>query len=318
MLPAISIFQVMRCRIRHCIGFIAIFALALLPKISDASQHDKSYQKIQVVDYIDGQFAVDNAGAATYSIPLDVPKIFSTLRPDLRLEFNSHYKGGQLGPRWQLAGLPNIWSCPGHSVSYGAKPVVPNPVSVSGLCFDRIQLVRTSDTEYRTIIDNHSKISSSRNCDLGACDFEVIHPNGVKYEYKQAQNSGGLKSWELTRVSDLNGNAFTIKSAASFSGKSFPAAALRPDLRWPESISFEFLGPLARQGGAVLTVQFSYIALKKNSNGVGCRPEIGWNLVWRILREHEVIVSGSKVNWLIGGLCGKCLPTIDLAHVDLP
>ena len=50
----------------------------------------------------------------------------------------------------------------------------------------------------------------------------------------------------------------------------------------------------------------------------GCRPERGWNLVWRILRSHEGIVSGGKVNWLINGLCGKGLPTIDLAHVDLP
>jgi hypothetical protein len=49
-----------------------------------------------------------------------------------------------------------------------------------------------------------------------------------------------------------------------------------------------------------------------------CRPERGWNLVWRILRSHEGIVSGGKVNWLINGFCGKGLPTIDLAHVDLP
>ena len=54
------------------------------------------------------------------------------------------------------------------------------------------------------------------------------------------------------------------------------------------------------------------------ANPVGCRPERGWNLVWRILRSHEGIVSGGKVNWLINGLCGKGLPTIALAHVDLP
>jgi hypothetical protein len=39
---------------------------------------------------------------------------------------------------------------------------------------------------------------------------------------------------------------------------------------------------------------------------------------WRILRSHEVIVSGGKVNWLIDGFCGESLPAIDLAHVDLP
>src|ERR1019366_7203271 len=48
-----------------------------------------------------------------------------------------------------------------------------------------------------------------------------------------------------------------------------------------------------------------------------CRPECGWNSVWRILRKHEGIVSGCKVNRLFNGLCGERLPTIDLAHVDL-
>jgi len=29
-------------------------------------------------------------------------------------------------------------------------------------------------------------------------------------------------------------------------------------------------------------------------------------------------LSGREVNQLIGGLCGECLPSIDLAHADLP
>jgi hypothetical protein len=48
-----------------------------------------------------------------------------------------------------------------------------------------------------------------------------------------------------------------------------------------------------------------------------CRPESGWNLEWRILRSHEGIVSGGKVNWLIGWFCCEGLPAIDLSHVDL-
>jgi hypothetical protein len=45
--------------------------------------------------------------------------------------------------------------------------------------------------------------------------------------------------------------------------------------------------------------------------------EMRLEFVWRILREHEGIVSGGKVNRLIDGLCGERLPTIHLAHVDL-
>src|SRR5215211_4362546 len=54
-----------------------------------------------------------------------------------------------------------------------------------------------------------------------------------------------------------------------------------------------------------------------DTDGEGCRPECGWNSARRILREHEVIVSGGEVNWLIDGFCGEGLPTIDLAHADL-
>ena len=39
--------------------------------------------------------------------------------------------------------------------------------------------------------------------------------------------------------------------------------------------------------------------------------------MWRNLQRHEVIESGSEVNWLIDGPYGERLPTIDLAHVDL-
>jgi hypothetical protein len=45
--------------------------------------------------------------------------------------------------------------------------------------------------------------------------------------------------------------------------------------------------------------------------------EMRLEFVWRILREHEGIVSGGKVNRLIDGLCGERLPTIHLAHIDL-
>ncbi len=58
---------------------------------------------------------------------------------------------------------------------------------------------------------------------------------------------------------------------------------------------------------------------KKNQGhaGIWCRPGSGWNWAWRILREHEGIVSGCEVNRLIARLYGERLPSIDLAHVDL-
>ena len=50
----------------------------------------------------------------------------------------------------------------------------------------------------------------------------------------------------------------------------------------------------------------------------GWVPSGMWlELVWRDLRQHEVILSSGEVNWLIDGFCGEGLPAIDLSHVDL-
>jgi hypothetical protein len=37
----------------------------------------------------------------------------------------------------------------------------------------------------------------------------------------------------------------------------------------------------------------------ESPSDVAWRPESGWNSAWRDLREHEGIVSGCEVNWLI-------------------
>src|SRR6202158_1182772 len=79
---------------------------------------------------------------------------------------------------------------------------------------------------------------------------------------------------------------------------------------------------VSSDGGIVRPSVFAVFRLMTNSNFVGCttgrcRPGSGWNWAWRILREHEGIVSGCEVNRLIARLYGERLPSIDLAHVDL-
>jgi hypothetical protein len=59
------------------------------------------------------------------------------------------------------------------------------------------------------------------------------------------------------------------------------------------------------------------VCLERSVSTSQVPSEMRLEFVWRILREHEGIVSGGKVNRLIDGLCGERLPTIHLAHVDL-
>src|ERR1700738_3713279 len=47
------------------------------------------------------------------------------------------------------------------------------------------------------------------------------------------------------------------------------------------------------------------------------RPECGRNYNWHNLRETNYSILCGELKWLIDGLCGKTLPAIDFAHVDL-
>jgi hypothetical protein len=50
---------------------------------------------------------------------------------------------------------------------------------------------------------------------------------------------------------------------------------------------------------------------------VWCRRLMCWNSARRDLRRFESTESGSEVNRLIEGVCGKRLPTVNFPHVDL-
>jgi hypothetical protein len=63
------------------------------------------------------------------------------------------------------------------------------------------------------------------------------------------------------------------------------------------------------------TINRTYINAWEDERG--CRPECGWNYNRHNLRETNYSILCGEFNWLIDGLCGKALPAIDLAHVDL-
>jgi hypothetical protein len=56
-----------------------------------------------------GSFAVNSAGAATYTIPIWAPPGPNGLQPSVALAYNSQSGNGYVGVGWNISGLSSIY-----------------------------------------------------------------------------------------------------------------------------------------------------------------------------------------------------------------
>ncbi|HET7370587.1 MAG TPA: FG-GAP-like repeat-containing protein, partial [Gammaproteobacteria bacterium] len=178
------------------------------------------------VGAIPGNFAVSPAGAATYSIPLDLPPGVNGMTPQLGLYYNSRGGNGLLGVGWSLSGLSIISRCP-HTIAQDGAVRGVKFDSGDRFCLDgnRLRLKTgtygASGATYRTEINHFAHITSEGSIDGGPAWFKVETPNGRTLEYGYAGNSaiasdsGAIRVWRLNRIEDPNGNYIDISYTQS-------------------------------------------------------------------------------------------------------
>jgi hypothetical protein len=178
-----------------------------------------------------GQFNVSPSGAATYSIPIQVPPGIGGLEPKISLEYNSQAGSGVAGVGWNIGGLSAITRCP--------QTPAQDPVSLQGsvkydwndrYCLDGQRLVLVDNngngvtyasqlgTHFRTEIDNFSRIWPIELAGAGHARFEVKTKSGLTMQYGETIDSrieamagrAEVAVWALNKITDLAGNTMTI------------------------------------------------------------------------------------------------------------
>ena len=202
------------------------FLVALIPFLLVAF---KAYAETPFYGALKGSFATSPSGAATYTIPIDVPPGIAGLQPGLALTYNSQGGNGLLGMGWSLGGQSAIHRCPATIVQDGFKGGI-NFDTDDRFCLDGQRLIPTgtdniplygSGTSYRTEIESFSKIIGYSSQGSGHSYFVAQTKSGQIMEYGNdiAENSRieavgvnnpSVRMWALNKVKDAVGNELNI------------------------------------------------------------------------------------------------------------
>ncbi|WP_374568761.1 NBR1-Ig-like domain-containing protein, partial [Ideonella sp.] len=189
-----------------------------------------------------GELSVNNAGAATYSIPIEVPPGTAGLKPNLSISYSSQGGNGPLGLGWSLGGMSSIHRCGKTIAQDGVNGRVRFDIG-DRLCLDGQRLVLANKplsdenywsdkAEFRTEIDQMSRITAygigktlrfkvetrdKREIWYGGnaagantssnvkAIVTTINP-GSKDNEQLPYDKGGALSWAVDRITDRAGN----------------------------------------------------------------------------------------------------------------
>ena len=187
------------------------------------------------------EFGVDPAGAANYTVPINVAAGRGGLRPAIGLRYSSQDGDGLAGMGFTVIGLSRITRCPLTIAVDGHAQGVRFSTS-DRYCLDNQPLVLVAGTygadgaEYRTEVNSLQRVISRGRQGSGPLSFDVQHPDGLTWRYGNDADSrleavgtaGEVREWGINQISDKFSNqiAFTwLEDPAS--GDSIPG-----EIRW--------------------------------------------------------------------------------------
>jgi YD repeat-containing protein len=174
-----------------------------------------------------GSFDVNQMGAATYTIPIDIPAGTNNMQPNLALAYNSQMGNGTLGYGWSISGLSSITR--GISKLYIEDNIDPvNFNSDDRFYLDGQMLILVDGDGYGELgstykLENeHNILITVQEGDfVGKIGMFVVHkPDGTKMYYgwdgsdnnsKEIISSKGFQTCYLSKIEDILGNTQEYK-----------------------------------------------------------------------------------------------------------
>lgn len=169
-----------------------------------------------VVGSIPGEFAVSPTGAATYTIPIEVPAGINGMQPKIAISYSSQAGYGTLGTGWNISGISAI-TRGGKNIYFDSNTEGIKFDNSDALYLDGQRLIKLSgshfdtNAEYATEVEDYSRVKILANND-NEIYFQITTQDGKVLEYGKTEDSKMKNeihtlSWKLNKTIDPYGNS---------------------------------------------------------------------------------------------------------------
>jgi hypothetical protein len=183
-----------------------------VPMLTDAQFDAIEIDQSKSVGKIEGYHGTTQTGAATYTIPIQVPEGINGMTPQLAITYNSQAGNGLLGYGWSLSGLSNI-IVDGDNLYYdgivGYSDQYSHPFLLDGKRLISISgSYGENNSTYGLENEDFSRITSygGTTSKGGPFWFEVNDKSGITREYGKTEDSKILmdNDWQTPYLYCIN------------------------------------------------------------------------------------------------------------------
>ncbi|WP_351019105.1 FG-GAP-like repeat-containing protein [Shewanella sp. AC91-MNA-CIBAN-0169] len=219
--------------------------------------------KAEVVGLSSGEFRVDESGAATYSVPINIPEGRAGVTPQVSLNYSSNnLQDGPVGIGWSVGGISAVSRCPQTPINDNAITGV-NFTSSDRFCLDGQRLILLAGTygapysTYIKEIDDFSIVTAMGGSQAnGPSYFEVKTKAGETYYYgnpgltglvstnqadafvEPSNKTGMAKTWAVKVIKDIKDNYILFNYNNSKANGTFYIDSIQYSAKLGDSTAF--------------------------------------------------------------------------------